>query len=92
MCFDCTIHINENFLILRQPSPIFSKIHIGLHVMYLLLLSHLNETNFVDGFSRNDSKESFMDIRMVGNNLLPKSNGRTGKCGEFKCCLSQFCE
>jgi len=37
----------------------------------------LNESNFLDDFSKNTAKSDFMDIRPVVVDLLPRANGRT---------------
>ena len=77
--------------------------YIALHVKYPLFLSDLNETNFLDSFSKNIEISHFMKIRQVGADLFHedrltggrmdgRTDGRTGRHGEAYSCFSQFFE
>jgi hypothetical protein len=45
-------------------------LYIGLHVKYLLLLSHFNETNFLNRFLKNHQISYFLKIYPVGAELF----------------------
>ena len=73
-------------------SEIWSKIFIGLHVKYLLLLSDFNETwIFSTDFSKKTQISDFMEIRPMGSELF-HADGGTDRHDEAIRHFSQFCE
>ena len=53
-----------------------TKIFLGFHLKYTLFLSYINETNFLDRFSKNFHTQNFMKILPVGAELF-RADGRT---------------
>ena len=58
--------LSKTYLILKTPERDVIKMHIGLHVKHPLFLSHFNELNFLDKFSKNTQISDFMKILLVG--------------------------
>ena len=61
-------HLSKTFLILRK-TVVCSKIYIGIHVQYTLLLSDFNETWIISPDFRTILIENFMKIHPVGAEL-----------------------
>ena len=55
----------------------WSKMYVGLHIMYRLFLSYFNETNSFGRFSKNTQLQIFMKICRLGAELL-HTDRRTG--------------
>ena len=65
----------------------WSKMYVGLHIMYRLFLSYFNETNSFGRFSKNTQLQIFMKICRLGAELL-HTDGRDKANSRF----SQLCE